>query len=201
VLATLSVSALALDTARLRLVPFTLADVAPIRAWVVDPEVRRWMCDGKALDEAVVRGWVRDSERDFRAGGAGMWRIEVPGEDRWAGFAGIRPSRVTVFPGAEPPPRRAELVGAPPRLGYPMLAAALAPRWFGRGIAVEACQAVLRDAFQRCGYPRVVAGTDALNTPSRTLIRRLGFRPWRASPGHFGAVVWSVLDRDGFTSR
>jgi RimJ/RimL family protein N-acetyltransferase len=82
-----------------------------------------------------------------------------------------------------------------------MLAAAIAPRWFAQGIALEACRAVLRDAFERCALRRLVAGTDAPNTPSRRLIRRLGFRPWRASPGHFGAVVWSALDRDDFTSR
>jgi len=168
-----------LASPRLRLVPFALADVPAVRAFVVDPEVRRWMCDGKALDEPVVRGWVRDSERDFRAGGAGMWRIEVRGEggevvDRCAGFAGIRPSRVS---------------------RDPMLAAAVAPRWFGRGVATEACRLVLRDGFERCGYPRIVAGTDWNNAPSRALIRRLGFTPWRASPGFFGAVVWSVLDR------
>jgi RimJ/RimL family protein N-acetyltransferase len=146
-------------------VPATLQDAAFIAgSWLSD--------EGGVRSEEVWTAPAGDAM-------LGMWRVEVREEDgevvdRCAGFAGIRPSRIS---------------------RHPMLAAAVAPRWFGRGVATEACRLVLRDGFERCGYPRIVAGTDWNNAPSRALIRRLGFTPWRASPGFFGAVVWSALDR------
>jgi len=46
----------------------------------------------------------------------------------------------------------------------------------GRGYATEACRAALGRAFDDLGADRVTTGTAAANTPSCSLLARLGFR-------------------------
>lgn len=55
----------------------------------------------------------------------------------------------------------------------------------GKGYATEACQAVLRHAFQTLKAQRVVTGTAAANQPSCRLLDRLGFKKISESTGTF----------------
>jgi RimJ/RimL family protein N-acetyltransferase len=52
----------------------------------------------------------------------------------------------------------------------------LHPDHWGRGYAVEACREVLRLAFDELGLHRMTGRIDALNTPSATVLRKLGMR-------------------------
>ncbi len=45
----------------------------------------------------------------------------------------------------------------------------------GQGFATEACTAILQRAFDELHAEKVVAGTAAINVPSRRLLERLGF--------------------------
>ncbi len=45
----------------------------------------------------------------------------------------------------------------------------------GQGFATEACKAILERAFDELDAKKVVAGTAAINAPSRRLLERLGF--------------------------
>lgn len=82
----------------------------------------------------------------------------------------------------------------PAAIGGEELVAAVWPRWWGRGIASEACRAVLEDVFGRCGRERVLACTDAPNFRSLALIGALGFRPLRSTAGVFGVIRWFVRE-------
>jgi RimJ/RimL family protein N-acetyltransferase len=171
---------LALETARLVLRPLALADVGALRALAIDPDVRRWAADGRVLPEATVRKAVLASVAGFRWAGAGMYAIRLREDGAFAGYAGLRPARV----GDRPAP-----------WGGVELGAAIWPRHWGRGIAAEACRAVLDDAFGRLGLSRVLACADAPNVRSLALVARLGFRPLANAPGAFGAVRWFARTR------
>ena len=170
---------LQLETPRLLLRPLTLCDVGALHALVIDPDVRRWMCDGRVLPEANVRASILRSLASFRWHGAGMFALRLREDGAFAGYAGLRPAQI----------------------GGLELGAAVWPRHWRQGLAGEACRAILGDAFDRVGADRVVACADAPNFRSLALIARLGFRPLGNTPGVFGAVRWFALARDDLSVR
>jgi hypothetical protein len=58
--------ALRLETSRLVLSPVAFGDVGALRALLIHPDVRRWLCDGRVLSEAEVRGMVQQRRSDSR---------------------------------------------------------------------------------------------------------------------------------------
>jgi RimJ/RimL family protein N-acetyltransferase len=60
------------------------------------------------------------------------------------------------------------------------------PQYWGRGLALEAVQALLYQAFSAHGLHRVQATTDPRNLPSIRLLQRLGFR----QEAHFRQSMW-----------
>lgn len=60
------------------------------------------------------------------------------------------------------------------------------PQFWGRGLALEAVQALLNLAFATHGLHRVQATTDPRNLPSIRLLQRLGFR----QEAHFRQSLW-----------
>jgi RimJ/RimL family protein N-acetyltransferase len=165
-----------LETSRLSLRPLTLGDVGELHALVIDPDVRRWMCDGLVFPESRVRRSILRSIDGFRWSGAGMFALRLRDGGAFVGYAGLKPA--TIGGGLE-------------------LGAGVWPRHWRQGLAGEACRAILDDAFGRLGAPRVLACTDAPNFRSLALIARLGFRPYRNTVGAFGAVRWFVREREG----
>lgn len=161
---------LRLDTPRLVLTPLTLGDVGALRALAIDPDVRRWMCDGQLYTESQVRASILKSIAGFRWRGAGMFAVRSRDDGAFVGYAGLKSMRL----GLE-------------------LGAGIWPRYWRKGLAAEVCRAVLDDAFCRLGAPRVVACTDGPNFRSLALIARLGFRPLMNTAGAFGVVRWFEL--------
>jgi RimJ/RimL family protein N-acetyltransferase len=58
----------------------------------------------------------------------------------------------------------------------PEIAYMLARPWQGLGLATEASEAVLADAWTRYDLPKLHAVVDAPNIPSRRVLERLGFQ-------------------------
>lgn len=52
----------------------------------------------------------------------------------------------------------------------------LAHRYWGRGLATEAAQAALRDAFERVQLERIISIAQSANTASIRIMEKLGFR-------------------------
>jgi [ribosomal protein S5]-alanine N-acetyltransferase len=72
----------------------------------------------------------------------------------------------------------------------------LLPEWQGRGLAFRACSEALCLGFGELGLARIVSETQAANTKSIALLRRLGMRVER-SLQRFGAEqLLFVLDRE-----
>ncbi len=145
------------ETARLRARAFTEADVDAFVAYRADPDVARyqsWSDYTRADGEALVA-----TMRQVVPGTPGEW-LQVALESAADGaLLGDLAFKVDADE-----PREAEV-------GF-----TLAPAHQGRGLATEALVACLDWAFPAFGLHRVVAVTDALNTPAAGLLERVGMR-------------------------
>ncbi len=167
---------LRLDTPRLELRPMTLGDVGRLHALSIDPDVRRWAMDGRVVPEASSRDAVLRSLATFRRYGTGAYAARLREDGAFVGYAGLFPAKLA-------------------RLGGFELGAAIWPRYWGSGLAAEACRAVLAHAFGPLGLERVLACADAPNFRSLALIARLGFRQIATTAGAFGAIRWFAVER------
>lgn len=155
-----------LKTPRLKIREFRLDDVDAVYEMDSDPQVRRY--EGAPLTEADVR---------YRLEGAVEWAAETP--------RSIYKLAITL-----PPDNRAagrlslKVVDRAARsweIGW-----TLHPRYWGKGYASEAAQALLEYAFITLNAHRVAATCLAENTASVRLVERLGLRP----EGRLRHTVW-----------
>lgn len=172
------------ETARLRARPFTDADAQAFAGYRADPDVARYQSwSDYTLERAreLIAGMQEASP-----GTPGEWyqiALESVADGQLVGDLALKVDADE--------PREAEV-------GF-----TLAPDQQGRGYAAEALTALLDWAFPTLGLHRVVAITDALNTPAAALLERVGFR----REAHFvdnvffkGAwgseFLFAVLDRE-----
>lgn len=69
--------------------------------------------------------------------------------------------------------------------------------YWGQGYATEACQAMIRFAFEEIRLERLVTVTQPDNTPSIMLLRRLGMHIEDAPPAWPGEVIGTLLNSLG----
>jgi ribosomal-protein-alanine N-acetyltransferase len=143
-----------LRTARLVLRAFAPADEAALLALWNDPDVGRFLWDGRPVPAARVSAQIDESRRAFAEGGIGLYTARlVAAPDAVIGAVGL-----------------ARIGGQPdPELLY-----ALLPALWGRGLATEAATEVLRVAFEVVGLEIVRAGADPPNVASFRVMARLG---------------------------
>ncbi len=162
-----------LETPRLRLRPFAPRDVDTLHAQWLDPDVRRYLWDGRTIARDEVVGVVEESIASFAARRFGLWTIEAGSTP--IGFAGLR--RIPDSDDVE--------------LYY-----GLAPSSWRSGFATEAARAVLRYAFDVVGLARVWLRTDGPNVASVAVMERLGARYVRTErTGAFGETIVYVAER------
>ena len=143
-----------LRTDRLVLRAFAPADEAALVALWNDPDVGRFLWDGRPVPAARVSTQIDESRRAFAEGGIGLYAarlVEAP--DAVIGAVGL-----------------ARIGGQPdPELLY-----ALLPAFWGRGLATEAAAEVVRVAFEVVGFEVVRAAADPPNVASFRVMARLG---------------------------
>lgn len=156
-----------LETERLRLRPWTATDREPFAALNADPEVVRWIGDGRALDTASSDQLVDRIEEHWRARGFGLWAVEERSSGAFVGFAGLAVPWFlpAVLPAVE--------------VGW-----RLARSVWGRGYATEAGAAALGHAFGDLQLAEVIATIFPENLRSVRVAERLGmaFTDLRAHP-------------------
>jgi RimJ/RimL family protein N-acetyltransferase len=130
-------------------------DTAALHAVLCVPQVYRYLADGAAPPRSAVEGWIARSHADFSASGVGLWVLE-DGRAYLDGLGGC------VRLEAQPELRSAELMYV------------LHPRHWGAGLATRMSWTVMELALQGGRIDRIVAGTDAPNTASVAVMRRLG---------------------------
>ena len=100
--------------------------------------------------------WIASTHARFSERGGIKWALEVPGEARFIGYAGIW----RIFPESV----RGEV-------GY-----ALHPDYWGRGFATEAMRALVRFGFQELQVHSLMASINPGNSSSRQVLLKAGFQ-------------------------
>jgi ribosomal-protein-alanine N-acetyltransferase len=145
-----------IETARLRLRPWTDEDLEPWIAMMTDPDVMRYV-----VPEPITRAGAERAARHYREElqrkGYGWWPIEVKGGTSFGGIILLQdvPFTAAFTPAVE--------------VGW------LLPReQWGKGLATEGARAVLDHAFGTLNLAEVVALTAAGNLASQRVMQRLG---------------------------
>ena len=163
------------ETDRLRLRPFTTADLDDLVRLFGDPDVMRYIGKGVRSAEETEASLKRTidywSQRGF-----GMWAVHEKDSGRFVGRCGLQPLADT------------EDV----ELGY-----AYHRAFWGLGLATEASVAALRFGFETLALPRVVAIARPENVASWHVMKKLGMTHERTAPSPYEGteVVWYGLSR------
>jgi RimJ/RimL family protein N-acetyltransferase len=172
-----------LTTARLVLRPFTAADADAVQALLRDREVASTtaMIPHPYPDGAAAT-WIATHEPRHRAREAAVLAMTLRDEGEVIGAIELR---------VEAPHRRGEL-------GY-----WLGRAYWGRGLATEAADALLRWGVRELGLHRVHAAHMTRNPASGAVLRKIGMRHEGTLRGHvpkWGVMedleIWGVLDSE-----
>jgi RimJ/RimL family protein N-acetyltransferase len=173
-----------LTTPRLRLREFTMDDLDALVELDSDPEVMRFLDNGKPTPREKIRDEVLPHLiREYALfPGFGRWAANDKATGQFVGWFGLR-SAECIGPGCA-------------TLGYRLRRAA-----WGRGLATEGSRALLAKAFTELGVQRVSADTMAVNRRSRRVMEKAGLTFVRTYheyfpeplPGHeHGEVEYAV---------
>lgn len=134
-----------------RLRPDDLDDFAALTG---DPDITRYMDDGRPLSRERTALWIDVSEANYRTRGYGCFAVTAKPEDRVIGFCGF------AFP--------------PDRPGVVEIIYAFAPSCWGRGYATEVVRATVAFGFEGCGLTRIEATVDPANGASKRVLEKVG---------------------------
>jgi [ribosomal protein S5]-alanine N-acetyltransferase len=153
-------------TDRLKLLPLATPQLEQFHALVTDPDVRRYMMDGKILPQEWSEREIAASQARFAAGALGLWLAYLRDEgDEPIGFCGFLPL---------------------PEMGLGAeLVYALRAAHAGRGCATEMAEAMIATARAH-GVATIAASVDAVNAASVHILEKLGFRRTEIRRGEFG---------------
>jgi ribosomal-protein-alanine N-acetyltransferase len=167
-------------TARLRLDPTRECDLDSLHAIWTEPGVRRYLWDDVIIPREKVEETLRASLASFARDGFGLWALRLTGDQDLIGFAGLR--RIAELP------LEVELLYG------------LHPRFWKRGLATEASDAVLERGFARHGLERIWARADAPNAASFRVMKRLGMTRCQG-PGSASGIVCHSIRREEHETR
>lgn len=173
----------ALETARLRLRPFTGADLAAHARLYSDPDVTRHLACGALSGPAAAEHSRRTVQRfveHWNRLGFGVWAVFDRATGTFIGQCGLNV--------------------VPESSGIEVLYALDRGRW-GRGLATEAAEAALGYGFERAGLDRIIAITRPEHAASRRVMEKLGMTYERAARYHGLEVVCYAISRAAFLAR
>jgi len=144
------------DTLRLSLRELTSGDAPFILELLNDPSFLRFIGDKGARTIADARRYIEEGPRaSYRRNGFGLYLVQLRKTGEQLGMCGLV-KRETL---------------ADVDIGFAFL-----PRFWSRGYALEACEAVMHLARTRYGISRVVAITSLDNHASMRVLGKLGLR-------------------------
>lgn len=163
-----------LETERVRLRPFTRADLDNLYELDSDPEVMRFITGGIPTPRDVIRDRTlpRFLRPDARFAGYDFWAAIERSTGRFLGWFEFRPRQPDGTDEVE--------------LGYRLRRDA-----WGQGYATEVARALIDTGFRELGVRRVVASTAAENRASRRVMEKAGMTLVRAY-----RQVWPGLYQD-----
>lgn len=159
-----------LQTARLALHPLQEADVDALHALWLQPALRRFLWDGRALSREQVREAALQSQWLFAEQGCGLW-LARDAEQRLVGFCGYWTFRDA---------HELELLYG------------VDESQCSRGYAREMAAALVGYGFDTLRFDEIRASTDAPNLASQRVLRRLGFVPDAPRQGAPGKLFFRL---------
>ncbi|MDN5700685.1 MAG: GNAT family N-acetyltransferase [Kocuria sp.] len=162
-----------LETPRLTLRPYSLADVAFVQDLYSRADVQRYIGDGTQRVRTMDEAWVKIAAWNERYS-------DEPVQGLWA--VCLKDGTVTGSLLLKPIPDSGTKVERDIEVGWHFH-----PDHWGRGYATEAAWAVLEHAFAS-GLHRVVAVTDPANTASQAVCLRLGMTHLGLSKAYYDAA-------------
>jgi RimJ/RimL family protein N-acetyltransferase len=148
-----------LQTARLTLRQFTLADVDALHQILQTPDILRYFpTQATPSYERTARIVARQLEQ-WQSVGYGWWALATRGDERLIGWCGLQ---------FLPDTNETEV-------GY-----LLAPLFWGKGLATEAARAALTYGFDRFAFPELIGITHPDNIASQRVLQKAGMHFTRA---------------------
>ena len=141
-----------------------------------DPQVMRYISDGKPWPNEQIREFVGRQTSHFDRLGYCLWKLLLKETSEMIGFCGLQPLDGT----------------AETEIGW-----WLARAWWGQGLATEAARAALMNGFERAGLARIVAVALAANQASIHVMGKLGMTYEREMVHRGLDVVLYAVNRPG----
>ena len=146
---------LILETPRLRLKPVLESELDIFHDILVDPYVRRYLCDDQVFSVQQISKMLQESQQLFQKEKLGLWFIETKNKAEIIGFVGLW------YFFSE---------------NQPQLVYALLPHETKQGYATEAAARILEYSFQELNYNYLLASCDPPNLESQKVAKRLGMK-------------------------
>jgi [ribosomal protein S5]-alanine N-acetyltransferase len=146
---------MSLQTERLRLEPWLPEEWIALRPIATDPEVMRYISDGRPWPEDQIREFIQRQIRHHSTRSFCLWKLVEKATGRVIGFCGLQPVEVA---------GRNEI-----EIGW-----WLARDMWGQGLATEAARVALADSFDRAGLHRIIAIAQPANHASIRIMEKLG---------------------------
>jgi ribosomal-protein-alanine N-acetyltransferase len=144
-----------LETERLILDTWQTSDWTAFRPIATDADVMRYITGGAPWTDDQIRGFVERQVKLYSERGFCRWKLLSKADGELIGFCGVGFWR-----------------DAPdPEIGW-----WLARRCWGRGLATEAAEAALRDAFERVRLERIISVAMRENAASIRIMEKLGLK-------------------------
>ncbi len=150
-------------------------DTKAFASIVGDPRVMRFLGSGHALTSQEAEAYVLDCVARFRATGRSRFAVTSRNDGELLGFSGFKEIAGTID------------------FGY-----RFEFHQWGRGIATEAGNAVLRYGFDSLGFDRVWAGVVPGNQASLNVLCKLRFLPAPPPYPDEQDTVWHLLTANAF---
>lgn len=169
-----------LETKRLRLLPWNPEHWLQLKPIAQDPQVMRYISAGQPWTDGQIQEFVQRQISGFAERGFCFWRLLNKEADS-NGHAG----EMIGFCGLQPLPATSEI-----EIGW-----WLAQTWWNKGLATEAANEAMRDAFQRIGLVRIVAVAIPENRASIHVMEKLGMHFERDTTHRGFGVALYAIDR------
>ena len=174
---TITLNNVKIETDRLILRPFTLHDLDDFALICGDPEVMRFIGNGKPIDKEAVKElltWIISQYEEF---GFGLFAVTLKENNRFLGFCGLIRQIIDDEPHIE--------------LGYRFDRA-----FWGRGIATEAAQSVKAYAFTQLNITKLVSIIHVDNMASKKVAQKAGLSHMKQT--HFKGNLVDVFHTNNY---
>ena len=144
-----------LETDRLWLCEWSLADLVESRPIFTDPDVMRYINGGVPRTDGQIREFIARQQNHFRTRGFCLWKLLLKSDGRLIGDCGLQPLQLDGIEEVE--------------IGW-----RLRKDHWGRGLATEAARVALHHAVEYAHLERVIAIAMPENCASIRIIEKLG---------------------------